>query len=159
MLDRREDPSIPVWSRDQLGSSYLPEVEASYFDESLNALVLSRHADATADVNVNGSFIRKGDHLILRIIAENPGLERFSCPSYLDLTRRDGGHFALGARLHACGGASLIRMVTDTITHPLLQRFASASPALSRDHPIDWQGAPVFRSPRSLWVYLREDRE
>jgi hypothetical protein len=32
MLDTLEDPSIPAWSRDQLDSSYTPEVEASRED-------------------------------------------------------------------------------------------------------------------------------
>jgi hypothetical protein len=45
MLARRTDPSIPAWNRDQLDSPYPPELDASYFDESLNAWVLSPHPD------------------------------------------------------------------------------------------------------------------
>jgi hypothetical protein len=105
MLARRTDPSIPVWSRDQLDSPYPPEVETSYFDESLNAWVLSRHADIQV-VFRSSSFVpgkpESGD-------GEDSPKET--------------------ARLQL------------------------------RTHSIDWQGGPVFRSPRSLWIYLRENRK
>src|ERR1700761_8779165 len=48
MHTRRDDPSIPVWSEDQLDSLSPPEIEAPYFDDALKAWVLSRHADILA---------------------------------------------------------------------------------------------------------------
>ncbi|HTF69216.1 MAG TPA: cytochrome P450, partial [Edaphobacter sp.] len=48
MHTRRDDPSIPAWSGDQLDSPTPPEIEAPYFDDTLNAWVLSRHADILA---------------------------------------------------------------------------------------------------------------
>jgi cytochrome P450 len=103
---------------------------------------------ASADLDLNGFSIRKGERVILRIIAANRDPERFSDPHRVDVTRRDGGHFTLGAGPHSCVGAGLIRMVATTLTHPLLQRFRSASLAL----PIRWQGGSGFRSPSGLWV-------
>jgi cytochrome P450 len=113
-------------------------------------LVRSLWRTATEDLDLNGVFIRKGERIVLRIFAANRDPERFSRPNHLDITRRDGGHLTLGAGPHSCVGASLIRMAATTITHPLLQRFASAN--LVR--PVDWQGGSGFRSPRSLWVCL-----
>jgi cytochrome P450 len=110
--------------------------------------ILSRMA--TEDIDLNGCFIRRGERIILRIIAANRDPERFSDPNRLDVRRRDGGHLALGAGPHSCVGASLIRMAAITITHPLLQRFASANSS----GPVDWQGGSGFRSPRSLSVRL-----
>src|ERR1700752_4061924 len=48
MHTRRDDPSIPAWSGDQLDSPSPPEIEPPYFDDALNAWVLSRHADILA---------------------------------------------------------------------------------------------------------------
>ena len=48
MRDRRESPSIPAWSCDQLDSSCPPQVDAPYFDPDLDAWVVSRNADLLA---------------------------------------------------------------------------------------------------------------
>jgi hypothetical protein len=110
--------------------------------------ILSR--TATTDIDLNGTLIRSGERIILRIVAANRDPERFSHPNQVDLARRDAGHLALGAGPHACVAANLIRLAAIAITRPLVQRFASAN--LSR--PIDWQGGSGFRSPKSLWVHL-----
>jgi len=48
MRERRESPSIPAWSCDQLDCSCAPEIDAPYFDRDLDAWVVSRHADLLA---------------------------------------------------------------------------------------------------------------
>jgi cytochrome P450 len=129
-----------------------PELTEQAIEELLRYAGLARILlrKATEDLDLNGFSIRKGERIILRVVAANRDPERFSDPHRVDVTRRDGGHFTLGAGSHACVGAGLIRMVATTITHPLLRRFASANLAL----PIHWQGGSGFRSPSSLWVYL-----
>jgi cytochrome P450 len=127
-----------------------PELTEQAIEELLRYAGLARvlFRIATADLDLNGFFIRKGERVILRIIAANRDPERFSEPQRVDVTRRDGGHFTLGAGSHSCVGGGLIRMAAVTITQPLLQQFASAKLAL----PIEWQGGSGFRSPSSLWV-------
>jgi cytochrome P450 len=110
--------------------------------------ILSR--TATANIDLNGASIRRGERIILRIIAANRDPERFSHPNHVDLARRNAGHLTLGAGPHACVAANLIRMAAIAITRPLVHRAASAK--LSR--PVDWQGGSGFRSPRFLWVHL-----
>jgi cytochrome P450 len=107
---------------------------------------------ATTDIDLSGSLVRRGERIILRIIAANHDPERFSNPNHVDISRRGGGHFTLGYGPHSCVGASLIRMAATTITDPLLRRFASADMA----RPVAWQGGAGFRSPSSLWVRLSE---
>ena len=116
-------------------------------------LVRTLFRTATEDVNLNGALIRSGDVLVLRIIEANRDPERFACAHELDTVRPDGGHLALGGGLHACVGANLIRLAVQSITRPLMRRFASA--ILAR--PVEWQGGSTFQSPRSLWVQLREE--
>jgi hypothetical protein len=127
-----------------------PELTEQAIEELLRYAGLARtlFRRATADLELNGFSIRKGERIILRIVAANRDPERFSDPHRVDVTRRDGGHFTLGAGPHSCVAAGLIRMVATTLTHPLLQRFRSASLTL----PIRWQGGSGFRSPSSLWV-------
>jgi cytochrome P450 len=129
-----------------------PELTEQAVEELLRYAGLTRtlFRTAAADLDLNGFCIRKGERVILRIIAGNRDAERFSEPHRVDVTRRDGGHFTLGAGPHSCVAAGLIRMVAATMTYPLVQRFVSAKLAL----PVDWQGGSGFRSPSSLWVYL-----
>jgi cytochrome P450 len=107
---------------------------------------------ATEDLDINGLVIRKGERIILRIMAANRDPQRFRQANEVDITRRGAGHLALGAGPHSCVGASLIRMGAVAITQPLVKRFARADQALA----VDWQGGSVFRSPSSLWVRLSE---
>jgi cytochrome P450 len=127
-----------------------PELTEQAIEELLRYAGLARtlFRTATADLELNGFSIRKGERIILRIVAANHDPERFPDPHRLDVTRRDGGHFTLGAGPHSCVAAGLIRMVATRITYPLLQRFRSASLAF----PVQWQGGSGFRSPSGLWV-------
>jgi cytochrome P450 len=129
-----------------------PELMEQAIEELLRhaGLVRMLSRKATADISLNGVSIRRGQRVILRIVAANRDPERFSCPDIVDVKRRDAGHLALGAGAHACVGASLIRMAAAAITRPLIRRFASVTPT----GPVEWQGGSVFRSPKSLWVCL-----
>jgi cytochrome P450 len=112
------------------------------------ARILTR--TATTDIDLDGAVIRRGEHVILRIVAANRDPERFSNPNELDVTRRDAGHLTLGTGPHACVAANLIRMAALAITQPLVHGFATSNFARS----TDWQGGSGFRSPKSLWVSL-----
>jgi hypothetical protein len=129
-----------------------PGLTEQAIDELLRYSGLARTLTrtATADIDLNGSSIRSGDQIILRIIAGNRDPERFSHPHRVDVTRLDAGHFTLGAGPHSCVAAGLIRLAATTMTRPLLQRFAPPIPA----RPIDWRGGSGFRFPGSLWVNL-----
>jgi cytochrome P450 len=133
-----------------------PGLTEQAIDELLRYAGLARTLTrtATADINLNGASIRKGEQIILRIIAGNRDPERFSHPHQVDVTRADARHFTLGAGPHSCVAAGLIRMASTTITRPLLQRFAPPTPARA----IDWQGGSGFRFPRSLWVDLHPSK-
>jgi cytochrome P450 len=129
-----------------------PALTEQAIDELLRYSGLARTLTriATEDIDLNGSFIRKGEQIILRIIAANHDPGRFSCPHQVNVTRSDGGHFTLGAGPHSCVAAGLIRMAATMITRPLVQRFGPPAPAL----PVEWQGGSGFRFPRSLCVCL-----
>jgi cytochrome P450 len=131
-----------------------PALIAKAVEEMLRYAGLTRllFRRAIEDLDINGTRIRSGERVILRIVAANKDPERFPHPDQMDW-HQGKGHLALGAGLHSCVGASLIRMAAITITRPLVERFASAE-ILS---PIEWQGGSVFRSPASLPVLLQEE--
>jgi cytochrome P450 len=108
---------------------------------------------ATKDINLNGFHIRKGERIILRIIAANRDPERFSNPNRVDVTRGGMGQLTLGAGPHSCVGANLIRMAAITISRPLLEQFARVNLA----ETVEWQGGSGFRSPASLVVSLERE--
>jgi len=103
---------------------------------------------ATADIDLNGVSICKGDQLILKVSAANHDPARFSRPDQVDCNRRDPSHLTLGAGGHACVAGNLIRTAAITMTSPLLTQFASA--ALARE--VEWHGGSVMYSPACLWV-------
>jgi len=110
--------------------------------------ILSRVANA--DLDLNGIRIRKGERLILRIIAANRDPAQFHGSDQVDIRRPGIKHLALGAGPHACVGASLIRLAAIAITRPLVERFSTAT----LSEPVAWKGGSTFRSPASLWVAL-----
>jgi cytochrome P450 len=129
-----------------------PELMDQAMDELLRYAGLIRilFRMATEDVTLNGSLIRKGERVILRIMAANRDPERFIHANQLDILRRGAAHLTLGAGPHSCAGSRLIRMGAVAITLPLLKRFAGAE----LDRPVVWKGGAVFLSPASLWLQL-----
>jgi len=129
-----------------------PELIEQAVEELMRYAGLSRYLRrrATEDIVLAGVSIRKGDRLILRIIAANHDPERFACPNDLELLRRDAGQLTLGAGPHACVGAGLLRMASAAILRPLLIRFTSAT----LNGKVEWHGGSGFRAPAGLPVVL-----
>ena len=131
-----------------------PDLVGQGIEELLRYAGLTRalFRRATEDVDINGLRLRKGDRLVLRILAANRDPERFPQPHELDIACPHSGQVSLGAGPHACVGASLIRMAMIAITRPLLERFSSAQLAGA----VEWKGGSSFRSPATLSVLLQE---
>jgi cytochrome P450 len=130
-----------------------PELVEQAVEELLRYAGLTRvlYRRANRDVAMHGFLIRKGQRIILRIIAANRDPKRFAQPNQIDV-RRGGGQLTLGAGPHACVAANLIRMAANTMTRPLLEIFATGR----LTQRVAWQGGSGFRSPAALHVVLRE---
>jgi cytochrome P450 len=138
------------WSR----LHHNPDLIAQATEELLRYAGLARilFREAAEDADLNGTKVRKGERLILRIFAANRDPERFSQPNRLDVTRIEAGHLTLGAGAHACAGAQLIRTAAIAITRPLITIFAAAK----LDQPVEWLGGAGFRAPIALHVTLHK---
>jgi cytochrome P450 len=101
-----------------------------------------------ADINLNGISIRKGDRVILCLLAANRDSERYPDADELSVMRTRISHVNLGAGLHACVGAPLVRVAAIAATMALVERFSS----VELMEPIDWCGGSGFISPVALPV-------
>ena len=137
----------------------LLHLESGLVEQAVEELM--RHAglsrflrrQATGDLIIGDASIRKGDRLILRIMAANHDPARFALPNELDVCRRGAGHLTLGAGPHACVGANLLRMASVAMLRPLVELFSSSG----LTGPVTWHGGSGFRSPKYLPVVLRRD--
>jgi cytochrome P450 len=103
---------------------------------------------AMADINLNEISIRKGERVVLCLMAANRDPERYPDAHELSVMRTRIGHVNLGAGLHACVGAPLVRVAAIATTMALVERFSS----VELMEPIDWQGGSGFISPIALPV-------
>ncbi|HVM40354.1 MAG TPA: cytochrome P450 [Acidimicrobiia bacterium] len=93
---------------------------------------------ATADAEVAGQPIRKGEQVVLSLAGANRDPDRFPDPDRLDLARPDNHHVAFSHGIHHCLGAALARLEGEVFFTALTRRFPDlelATDALSyRDH-------------------------
>src|SRR6202041_3067606 len=80
---------------------------------------------AIADTTLKGLAIRKGERVILCLLAANRDPDRFPDPHELSVIRPRISHVSLGAGRNACAGAPLIRVATIAATLALVERFSS----------------------------------
>jgi hypothetical protein len=85
---------------------------------------------------LNGTPVRNGERVVLRIVAANRDPERFHRANEIDITRRGADHLTLGAAPHSCVGANLMRMNAISIAHPLVKSVCGGKSG----QPVDWLG-------------------
>jgi cytochrome P450 len=104
---------------------------------------------ATTDVEVAGHRLAAGALVVLLLGAANRDPARFTDPDRFDLVRRDLGHLALGAGVHACLGAFLARLETQVAVGRLLRRWPTLE--LATDRPA-WRPTATLRGLATLPV-------
>jgi cytochrome P450 len=103
---------------------------------------------ALADTTINGLAVRKGERVILCLLAANHDPDRYPDPHHLWVMRPRIGHVSLGAGRNACVGAPLIRMASVAETLALVERFSG----IRLLEPVEWRGGSGFLSPVRLAV-------
>lgn len=120
-------------------------------DESLRLEPAAGRVDryATADVELGGTTIHRGDLVIVSLTGANRDPDTFPSPDVFDLTRPNArAHLAFAQGPHACVGVHLAKLETQSALESALDGW----PGL---HLGDGATAPtgvVFRKPRSLPV-------
>jgi cytochrome P450 len=106
---------------------------------------------ATADAELGGRTIERGEPVIAILGAANRDPARFPEPGTFDLDRQDNKHVAFGRGSHYCLGAPLARLETEIALATLLRRLPGLR--LAGDaNDVEWRPVPLFRSLVALQV-------
>ena len=109
--------------------------------------------NCTADVDLHGNHVLKGDKVAFGILSANRDEAVFDDPHAFRLGRPDPrGHLAFGGGPHVCPGSSLARLEGRVALSAFAQRVAEVKPV----HPGTYEevSVPWAHGPRSLLVEL-----
>jgi cytochrome P450 len=104
---------------------------------------------ATADVELGGREIARGDLVIAVVGSANRDADQFADAAKLDLGRVDNKHVGFGRGPHFCLGAPLARLETEIALEALLRRLPDLRLAIAEDD-LYWRPIPIFRSLAEL---------
>ena len=104
-----------------------------------------------ADVDWNGTRLRRGTKVGLLLGSANRDGEHFEDPDVLDLARAPNDHVSFGAGIHFCVGAPLARVELDVAFGTLARRVRRIEPPASEPERTP---SLVFRGVRALPVRL-----
>jgi cytochrome P450 len=127
---------------------------ANAVDESLRLEPAAGRVDryATADVELAGASIRRGDLVIVSLTAANRDPATFADPDKFDISRPNArAHLAFAQGPHACVGSHLARLETQAALDAALDGW----PGMEMDPGATPPTGVIFRKPRSLpvrWV-------
>jgi cytochrome P450 len=124
---------------------------ANAVEESLRLEPAAGRVDryATADVELGGSQIRRGDLVIVSLTAANRDPATFPSPDEFDLSRPNARvHLSFAQGPHACVGLHLARLETQSAIETALEDW----PGLRLGDGATAPSGVVFRKPRSLPV-------
>ena len=102
---------------------------------------------ATADTELGGQTVRKGQQLVMMYPSANRDPRHFDAPETYDVARSPNNHIAFGFGTHFCLGAALARLEIQIFFERLLER-------VSRIERIE--GAPQVEMPNAFVHGLRE---
>lgn len=104
-----------------------PSLIPSLVDEAIRWMTPVKHfmRSATADTNLSGSVISKGDWLMLCYASGNRDEEVFEDPYVFRVDRKPNRHLSFGYGAHLCLGQHLARMEMRILFEELVPRLAS----------------------------------
>jgi cholest-4-en-3-one 26-monooxygenase len=137
---------------DQL-EAFLGDIEglsASATEEMLRwtSPILCFRRTATADTEIRGQAIRKGDKVVLYYASANRDEDVFDHPQNFDIRRSSNRHLSFGTGQHFCLGATLARMEIRILFEELLKRY----PAMKPFGPVQRVASSYMNSIESFMV-------
>ncbi|MEM5440367.1 cytochrome P450 [Paraburkholderia diazotrophica] len=128
--------SVAMWALSRF-PELLPRLQADhslipqFIDETLRYASPVRHfmRTATADTDVRGRTIRKGDWLMLCYGSANCDEEVFPEPFNFNIDRKPNRHLAFGVGAHVCLGQHLANMEMRILFEELIPRLRLVEPA------------------------------
>jgi cytochrome P450 len=105
----------------------------------------------TADVEIGGKLLHRGELVIPLIASANRDEQVFSQADALDVHRQPNPHIAFGKGVHYCLGAPLARMEGEIALSTLFRRLPNLRLAVPVE-ALEWRSVPLFRSLSRLPV-------
>ena len=106
----------------------------------------------TADTEVNGCPMKKGDRVLMSFPAANRDPEVFPDADRVVIDRARNRHVAFGVGIHRCAGSNLARMEMQIALETWLDRIPEFE--LADPESVTWAGGQV-RGPRECEVVFR----
>jgi cytochrome P450 len=106
---------------------------------------------ANEDIPMHGNVIRKGEMVLISLIAADMDPRQFHDPEGLDITREENAHLAFGKGIHYCLGAPLARLEGQIAIGTLLRRLPHLRLASDPAH-LSWSRNFSLRGLTSLPV-------
>jgi len=128
-----------------------PSLVVNAVEESLRLEPAASRVDryATADVELAGARIARGDLVIVSLTAANRDPAMFADPDSFDVRRTNArSHLTFAVGPHACVGVHLARLEATAALETALERW----PALRLDDGATPPTGLIFRKPRSVPV-------
>ncbi|RDK11785.1 cytochrome P450 [Cupriavidus lacunae] len=128
--------AVAMWALSQF-PELLPRLQADpslipqFIDEAVRVASPVRHfmRTATADTEIRGRKIRKGDWLMLCYGSANRDEEVFDQPFDFNIDRKPNRHLAFGFGAHVCLGQHLAKMEMRILFEELIPRLQRVEPA------------------------------
>jgi cytochrome P450 len=102
----------------------------------------------TADIEVGGQTMRRGDRALIVHAAANRDPAEFKEPDQFDLDRTRNRHLSFGLSSHRCLGAHIARIVFQTMLTTILTRIPDYS--IVQDRVVQYEGNPELIGLLSL---------
>jgi cytochrome P450 len=103
------------------------------------------------DIEICGSFLKKGDKILPMLAAANMDPAANEAPERLDLERKPSRHLAFGSGIHFCLGHQLARLEGRCALKALFKRWPRLELAVD-PLTVRWTGQPGLRAIHSLPV-------
>lgn len=104
---------------------------------------------AAEDLEIAGTLIPRGSHLVLLVAAANHDADYVANPERLDVTRGNAQHVAFGQGIHYCLGAPLARLEGEIAIATLLRRLPTLRLAIAPEKLV-WRPGFELRGLSAL---------
>jgi cytochrome P450 len=104
---------------------------------------------ASEDLDLHGTQIKRGEMVLISLLAADLDPRHFPDPEQLNITREENAHLAFGKGIHYCLGAPLARLEGQIAIGTLLRRFSNLRLAV-RPEDLEWGPSTIMRGLRAL---------